>query len=366
MIRQLRIGPDLVSDDSPCYVIAELGHNHQGKLDVAKALIKAAHECGANAVKLQKRDSRSLYTRAMYESAGEQLWANLRPAPRCARVRSGSVSGTSGLRAADIRSSPRLSVSQRGFLAKLDMPAYKIASGDLRNIPLILHIARWGKPLLVSTGGGTIEDVQRVYEAVMPVNPALCFLQCTASYPAEPEHMNLRVITTFRESFPDVTVGLSDHQNGISMSVAAYVLGARVIEKHFTLNHAWKGTDHAFSLEPIGMRKMIRDLSRTGEALGDGIKRPFPEELGALYKMGKKLVAARDLPAGHVLTASDIAIKSPDDGLPPYEIDKIIGKRIQHSLAEDENIRISLAVRWLVSATASTGSGSTDPDPFGW
>ena len=150
--------------------------------------------------------------------------------------------------------------------------------------------------------------------------------------------MNLRVITTYRKRFPEVVIGLSDHQNGIAMALAAYVLGARVIEKHFTLNRAWKGTDHAFSLEPTGMRKMVRDLRRVRVALGDGIKRPYPGEAGPLYKMAKKLVAARDLPAGHVLTREDVALKSPSDGLPSYELENVIDKVTLRALQEDENI----------------------------
>lgn len=152
--------------------------------------------------------------------------------------------------------------------------------------------------------------------------------------------MNLRVITTFTKRFPGVVVGLSDHQNGIAMAVVAYALGARVIEKHFTLNRAWKGTDHAFSLEPIGMRKMVRDLRRAEVALGDGVKRVYPSEEKPLFKMAKKLVAARDLPPGHILAREDIAIKSPNDGLAPYEMERLIGKVTVRPLREDENISL--------------------------
>ena len=183
-----------------------------------------------------------------------------------------------------------------------------------------------------------MEDVQRAYDTIMPVNSQLCLLQCTASYPVEAEEMNLRVITTYAELFPDVVVGLSDHQNGIAMAVVAYAVGARVIEKHFTLNRAWKGTDHAFSLEPIGMRKMVRDLRRAEAALGDGVKRIYQSEEKPLFKMAKKLVAARSLPVGHVLTREDIAIKSPNDGLPPYEIEQVIGKVTIRLLDEDQTI----------------------------
>jgi N-acetylneuraminate synthase/sialic acid synthase len=132
-------------------------------------------------------------------------------------------------------------------------------------------------------------------------------------------------------------IGLSDHQNGISMALVAYMLGARVIEKHFTLNHAWKGRDHAFSLMPEGMRKLVRDLHRVPGALGDGVKRPLAIEEEPIRKMGKKLVASRDLEVGHVLVADDIAIKSPaDGGLPPYELDRLIGQRLRRPVAFED------------------------------
>jgi N-acetylneuraminate synthase/sialic acid synthase len=196
--------------------------------------------------------------------------------------------------------------------------------------------------MIVSTGGGTLDDVQRAYDAVMPINPRLCLLQCTCGYPAEFAELDLRVITTFREKFPEVVIGYSGHDNGIAMPIAAYMLGARVIEKHFTLNRAMRGTDHRFSLEPVGMRKMIRDLQRTRMALGDGRKKVYASEASPVLKMGKKLVAARDLPAGHVLAVADIAIKSPGDGLPPYYLDQIVGHSLTRDVRADEAVTLDL------------------------
>jgi len=222
------------------------------------------------------------------------------------------------------------------------MPAFKMASGDLTNIPLLTYVASFNKPMIISTGGGSLEDVQRAYAAVVPLNSQVCFLQCTASYPAAFEELNLRVITTYRERFPDVVVGLSAHDNGIAMALVGYVLGARVVEKHFTLNRSMKGTDHAFSLEHSGLRRLVRDLQRAKVAMGDGVKRPLASEAAPLQKMGKKLVAAHDLLPGQVLRRADIAIKSPGDGLPPYEIDRFIGQTLGCAFAEDENLRFEV------------------------
>ncbi|GAB4428662.1 MAG: N-acetylneuraminate synthase [Chloroflexi bacterium OHK40] len=344
MERTLTIAHTTIGDTSDCYVIAEIGHNHQGDVEKCKALFREARECGADAVKLQKRDNRTLYTAAMYNKPyenensfgatygehreylefGRDEYLELQ---RYARELGITFFAT----AFDIPSA--------NFLAELDVPAFKIASGDLKNVPLLRHVAQFGKPMIISTGGGLMEDIQRAYDAVRPINHQLAFLHCTATYPTVPEEMNLRVITTLRERFPETVIGLSDHYNGIAMSVAAYVLGARIIEKHFTLNHTWKGTDHALSLEPIGMAKMIRDLRRTRVALGDGVKRIYPNEAAPIQKMGKMIVAARDLPAGHLLTAKDLAFKSPAEGLPPYEVERLLGRVLRVALVTDEPLR---------------------------
>lgn len=347
MPREIQINNVTITDDNPCYIIAEIGHNHQGDLQKAKDLFKAAKECGVDAVKLQKRDNKSLFTKSLYnkpydnENSFGATYGEHREALEFGRDEyvelqkyARELGVTMFATAFDFKSAD--------FLAELDMPAYKMASGDLKNIPLLKHVARLGKPMIVSTGGAALEDVERAYNAIMPINTQLCLLQCTASYPADPQDLNLRVITTYRERFPDVVVGLSDHENGIAMAVAAYVLGARVVEQHFTLNHTWKGTDNVFSLEPIGMRKLVRDLRRAQVAMGDGIKRVYPSEIAPISKMGKKLVAARDLPAGHRLTAKDVAIKSPNDGLPPYELDNVIGKVLKQDLREDDNLSFDI------------------------
>ena len=343
MSRNLYIDSFHIQDDSDVFIIAEIGHNHQGSLEKAKQLFRAAKECGVNAVKLQKRDNRTLYTREMYdmpynnENSFGPTYGSHREALEFGRddyLELKRYARELGL----TMFATAFDFPSADFLAELDMPAYKIASGDLKSTPLLKHVAKLGKPMIVSTGGATIDDVQRAYDAIMPINSQLCLLQCTANYPVEPEDMNLRVITTYRERFPDVVVGLSDHQSGIAMALVAYVLGARVIEKHFTLNRALKGTDHAFSLEPVGMRKMVRDIRRARVSLGDGIKRSLPLEVKPLFKMAKKLVAAHDLSAGHILMLHDVAIKSPNNGLPPYELEKVIGKKTLRLLKEDENI----------------------------
>ena len=345
-MRQLSIDGVTINDESACYVIAEIGHNHQGDLKKCKELFRSAREAGAHAVKLQKRDNRSLYTREMYEKPyenensfgatygqhrealefGREEYAELQKYAR-------EIGITFFATAFDINSA--------NFLAELGMPAYKIASGDLKNLPLLRHVARLGKPMIVSTGGARLEDVERAYHELAALNPQIGILQCTAGYPAKFEELDLRVISTYRDRVPEVVVGLSAHDNGIAMAAAAYVLGSRIVEKHFTLNRAAKGTDHPFSLEPVGLRKMVRDLERVRVALGDGTKRIHPSEEAPILKMSKKLVAARDLPTGHVLGPADVALKSPGDGLPPHMLDVVIGRTLLRPLKADDTIQLA-------------------------
>jgi sialic acid synthase len=365
-VRELVIGGRRIADDTPCFVIAEIGHNHQGRLEQAKDLFRAAKGAGVDAVKLQKRDNRKLFTRALFESPydnensfgatyGDHREALELDGRAYAELR--TLADELGL----VFFATAFDEASADFLAELDMPAYKIASGDLCNTPLLRHVASFGKPIVLSTGGATIEDVDRAIEAIAPINEQICVLQCTAAYPAAVEELNLAVITTLRERYPEYVVGLSDHQDGIAMSTVAYMLGARVIEKHFTLSHTAKGTDHAFSLMPEGMRKLVRDLSRIPAAIGDGEKRPLESERKPLEKMGKKLVAARALPAGHVLADGDLVAKSPaDEGVAPSARDDLLGLPLARALAEDEAIKpgdvVNGAPRGTVVRAASTAA----------
>jgi sialic acid synthase SpsE len=276
-MRELTVDGRRISDSDPAYVIAEVGHNHQGSLIKAVDFLDMAKQCGVDAVKLQKRDNRSLYTRAMFDQPYDH---------------ENSFGRTYG--------------EHREALELDDKDWFEL-----------MHRARE----IGITLFGTTFDLR------------------SADFLAEAEDLNLRVIETLRDRFPDVVVGLSDHQDGYTMSLLGYTLGARVIEKHFTLSHGWKGTDHAFSLMPDGMRRLVRDLQRVPLALGDGVKRPLPCEEGAIRKMGKKLVAARDLPAGHVLAPGDIDAKSPaDGGLPPYELERLVGRRLRRRLEFEDAV----------------------------
>ncbi len=343
MNREFLIDGVRIADDEPCYVIAEIGHNHQGDVRKAKDLFRVAKLCGANAVKLQKRHNRTLFTREMYESAYNSenafgaTYGEHREALELGHDAHEELLDYSKQIGITMFSTP-FDIRSADFLEEFGMPAYKMASGDLTNTPLLKHVAAFGKPMIMSTGGASMEDVRRAYETVRCINDQIAILQCTAGYPPAWEELNLRVIETFREEFPDAVIGFSSHDSGIAMAMVGYTLGARIIEKHFTLNRAMKGTDHAFSLEHSGLEKLVRDLKRAHISMGDGVKRRYVSEDKPLLKMAKKIVVAHDIPEGHVLTEADLAVKSPSDGLPPYEMAKLLGKPVKHAMHSDQGI----------------------------
>jgi N-acetylneuraminate synthase/sialic acid synthase len=358
--RTLRIGTHEIGDDRPCYVIAEIGHNHQGSLEKARELFREAKLAGAHAVKLQKRDNRGLYTRAAYdrpydnENSFGSTYGEHREFLEFGAVEYRALQAWAGELGLDFFATA-FDIASADFLEEIDVPAFKIASGDLKSTPLLEHVARFGKPIIISTGGAVMEDVQRAYDTVRPINPQVAILQCTAGYPAAFEELDLRVITTYRERFPDAVIGFSSHDNGIAMAVAAYILGARMVEKHFTLNRAMKGTDHAFSLEPVGLRKMVRDLERTYRAMGDGVKKIYESERAPILKMGKSLVVARDLPAGHVLGPGDIVMKSPGGGIPPSQLVSVLGCATLKPLYEDDFLSFEVLIRPREAALQTEG-----------
>lgn len=336
-MRQLILDNKIVNDDSQPFVIAEIGHNHQGNLETALKLITAASESGANAAKFQKRNNKKLFVPKLFneiynsenafgETYGlhrEALEFGIEEYKTC--ISEAKKSGITFFATA-------FDTDSADFLQELKMPAFKIASGDIQNLPLLKYIATFDKPMIISTGGATLDMIDAAVKTIRNFHNNFAILQCTASYPAKYEHLNLRVISMLRERYPENVIGYSGHDNGIAMALVAYTLGARVIEKHFTLNRTMKGTDHAFSLEPQGMHKMVRDLNRASVAMGDGNKVIYELEKSPVRKMGKMIVAARNLAEGQILNESDFEYRSPADGLPPSMSHLLIGKSLSHAI----------------------------------
>lgn len=330
-MRKFKIGEKLITQDSKPFIIAEIGNNHNGSINLCKSLIQRAKQNGIDAVKLQKRCPEKLFTKELFNSSYDN---------------SNSFGPTYGLhrkalefdksewfelinfakKAEIMLFSTAFDEDSIDFLEQFDMPAYKIASGCLTDIPLIEKITGLGKPMIISTGGGNWDDIDRVYRILRLESIDFCFLHCVASYPNRAEDMNLKIIPAMMDRYPNTIIGLSDHYQGYNMALAAQCLGARVFEKHFTSDHTLPGPDHALSLEPDELGKWIHESERIMAAMGTGEKQRLPCEEKGIYKMGKAIHVARSIPKGKRIDLDDVYIRSPANGIPPYEIDNVIGK----------------------------------------
>ena len=347
-MREIILNKTKINDDSKPYVIAEIGNNHGGSLEIGKEMIKAAKDCGANAVKFQRRNNKKLFTKEFYDSPYNSP---------------NSFATTYGLHrdfvemkdeyypilmeyAKDLKidcfATPFEPDSLR-FFETLDMPYYKVASGDIFNLQMLKLFADIGKPVIISTGGCTMGDIKRMVNFLNDQNfYNYTLLQCTASYPCEFDSMDLDVITQMRKEFPNTVIGLSDHNRGIALPIYAYAIGARIIERHFTLDRTQKGTDHAFSLEPTGLKKMCRDLNACFISKGDGIKKVHECETAPLSKMRKNIYIIEDLKKGDVITESNIELKTPylKDSiyLDGFDFFDIIGKKLTRDYKFEERL----------------------------
>ena len=287
------------------FFIAEIGNNHSGCLKTAKEMVDAA-KCRCKCCKFQKRNNEKLMQSVMSDkeyNSNNSFGKTYLEHREAVELSIEEFAELKNIVKKDILffATP-FDESSLAELIEIESDLYKVASADIVHSELIEAIANTGKPIILSTGGATIEEVDEAVEIIEKHGNPYSILQCTASYPCDVSEMNLNVISTFKERYPNAVIGLSDHQSGISMALIAYTLGARVFEKHFTLHRSWKGTDQSFSLEPGGLRRMIRDITSIDSALGSKEKTPLPVEEDAMYKMRKSIVLSRDAKAGDVIT----------------------------------------------------------------
>jgi sialic acid synthase SpsE len=336
------IGSRAVGRGEPCYVIAEAGANHDRDLDVARRLIDVAADAGADAVKFQTYSGRTLYSTKTprFEYLGElgskpvhelldevalpRDWQPLLAA-HCQDV---------GI---EFLSSPfdRDAVDE---LDALDVAAFKIASFELVDLPLIEYAASKGRPLILSTGMATLAEIEEAIDvAVAAGAPGICLLQCASLYPAPPSVMNLRAMTTMAAAF-GAPVGLSDHTLGIHVASAGIALGASLLEKHFTLDRTRRGPDHRFAIEPQELKELVAHVRDVEVALGDGRKRgPSEEEAVEMYaKARRSVVAACAIPAGTTITRPMLTIKRPGHGIRPKFVETLVGRVARVEIDEDD------------------------------
>lgn len=335
-----------IGGDAPVYIIAEMSANHGQDFDEAVRMVHAMKEAGADAVKIQTYTADTLTIdcdtpdfkigkgtlwegRNLYQLYGE-AYTPWEWQPKLQEVASGL-----GL---DFFSTP-FDATAIEFLERMNVPAHKIASFELVDIPLIRKVARTGKPIIMSTGMGSIEEIEEAVAAIREErNNHIALLKCTSAYPALPEDMNLCTIPDLAERF-GVPIGLSDHTLGIAVPVAAVALGACIIEKHFTMDRSKPGPDSAFSLEPQEFKDMVDAVRVAEQALGK-VSYALSEKEKASRVFRRSLYVVRDVKAGEPFTQENLRSIRPGYGLPPKHLDAVLGK------AAVENIYRGTALTW--------------------
>jgi N-acetylneuraminate synthase len=281
----MKIGKRLIGEGQPCYIVSEIGINHNGSVDLAKQLIDAAVECGCDAVKFQKRTIEVVYSpdelARLRESPFGRTNGDLKRALEFEYKEYSEIDDHCKQKGIDWYAScwDEASVD---FIEQFDPPCYKIASACLTDDNLLRHHRKYGKPIILSTGMSEMKQIEHAVEVLG--KDKLILLHCTSTYPSKPEELNLRGIITLGEKF-EVPVGYSGHEVGLATSYAAAVLGACVVERHITLDRAMWGSDQAASVEPQGMKRLVRDIREFDQAIGDGIKKVYESEAPIIKKL---------------------------------------------------------------------------------
>jgi sialic acid synthase SpsE/sugar phosphate isomerase/epimerase len=335
----IKIGDRLVGDDQPTYIIAEIGVNHNGILPLALELIDVAVSAGADAVKFQKRNLEKLYAKKYLDNAnsGEKTLRYLLPILQQVELPDSDYE-----KILDYCKQKNITflcsafdADSADFLETLEVPAFKVASADLTNLPLLAHIVRKGKPLILSTGMSRMEEVEVTVNFLKQRDAEFALLHCNSTYPAAFEDINLRFMDRLR--IFGVPVGYSGHERGIAVSTVASVLGASIIERHITLDRTMDGPDHAASLEPQGFKKLVRDIRQVGIALGTGEEKFMSRgEILNREVLGKSLVAVRDIQPGEVITSDLVTVKGPALGISPQHYPELIGRQAARFIEADE------------------------------
>jgi N,N'-diacetyllegionaminate synthase len=342
--RTIYINNKIVSDDSPVFIIAEAGVNHGGDMNIAKKLIDVASDAGADAVKFQAFKTEHL------------ILQNVKKAPYQQKTTAKDESQYNMLKKLEVTKEQNLELieycRQKDIiflttpfdeysldeLDSVELPAYKVASTDTTNLPFLRKMAMKDKPIILSTGMSYLSEVRMALEEIYKYNQDVILLQCTANYPIKDDEANLNVINTYKDNF-DILIGYSDHSVGIGASPYAVPMGAKVVEKHFTLSKDDDGPDHAASLTPEELKEYVKTIRKVEKYLGTSIKKPSLDELKTRASLQKSLVAARDLKKDNIFSENDlIAKRTGGTGISPIYFHDIIGKTITKDYNKDDII----------------------------
>jgi len=341
-MKTVKIGDGLIGDGSPCFIIAEAGVNHNGDVNLAKKLIDAAKKARADAVKFQTFKAENVVTKnaekADYqkETTGRGSQYEMIKKLELSEDDFRELAEYARERNITFLSSPFCKESV-DLLDEIGVPAFKIASGEITNFPLLKHVSSKGKPIILSTGMATLGEIEEALKAIRSGGVKdIILLHCVTSYPAKIEDVNLKAIQTLKCAFK-LPVGFSDHTMGIAIPVAAVALGACVIEKHLTLDRKMLGPDHKASLEPHEFKEMVKAIRNAEKALGDGIKKPTEEE--RIKKVARRSIVAKvSIPKGAVITTDMLDAKRPGTGISPKYMDIIVGRVARVNIKRGEII----------------------------
>jgi N-acetylneuraminate synthase len=339
MVDAIEVAGQRIGRGQPCFVIAEAGVNHNGSIEAALQMVELAEKAGADAVKFQTFRAEQLVTsgapkaqyQLRYTSATESQYEMLRRL-ELAPSAYGRLIDCCRERGILFLSSP-FDEQSAGLLYDLGVPAFKIPSGEITNLPLLEHIGRYQRPMIVSTGTACLNEVETAVDTIAECgNREIILLHCVSCYPANAQDVNLRAMHTMAAAF-GLPVGYSDHTLGMEIALAAVALGACVLEKHFTLDRSLPGPDQATSLDPVEFTTMVKAIRSVEAALGHGRKEPAASEADAAAVVRKSLVAAADIPAGTKITEDVISMKRPGTGLPPAARAQVMGRIARSNIA---------------------------------
>lgn len=340
-----------IDDDAPTYFIADIAANHDGDLQRAIELIHLAAEAGADAAKFQHFKAATIVSDAGFKSLGRQQshqskWD--KSVYEVYQAASVDLGWTPSLKKACDEAGIAFFTSPYDFdlVDAIDpyVPAYKIGSGDITWLEIIKHIAGKQKPYILATGASSMDDVQRAVSAALEINPNLALLQCNTNYTASLEnfkYIQLNVLKTYRDMYPELVLGLSDHTPGHATVLGAIALGARIIEKHFTDDNGRVGPDHLFSMDPKAWREMVDRSRELENSLGTGCKKIEGNENETVVLQRRSLRLTTDLAAGASISRDSLTVLRPclEDAIQPYEIAKIIGKKLRREMKAGAHLR---------------------------
>lgn len=347
---RIKISTKFIGDKEPCFIIAEAGVNHNGDIDLAKELINVAIDAGADAVKFQTFKAESLVlhgaNKAEYQmnsTGSEESQYQMLKKLELTESNFEELKAYAENKNIIFLSTPFDNESV-DFLDNIGVPLFKIGSGELINLPLLQHIAKKNKPVILSTGMATLGEIEEaLYTLINKGLRDIIILHCITNYPAKAEEANLNVIKTLRSCFK-LPVGFSDHTLGINVSLTARALGACVIEKHFTLDKKLPGPDHGASLDPEELGALVKGIREIESALGDGIKKPTKEEENIKKFVRKKLVACVEIPRGTIIAEGMVMLKrvGSEEGIDPKYFYSVLGKKTL------QDINLNSPIKWTM------------------